>query len=184
MASISSSILFSLTIMTLFLLGTRVSVQLSTEYFYNVSCPNALSIIQTEVNKAVANEPRMGASLIRLFFHDCFVDASPLINSSNQLQFSLKILYFYLYIYIYTQIISCVSFAYALVVLNFYIYFCYKLMVLFITIIYIYNHMHVIIIWLSCVSLSHISNCSMIMSRAAMRPYCWMTISIPLMDWS
>jgi hypothetical protein len=29
------------------------------------------------VNAAVNNEPRMGASLLRLHFHDFFVDASP-----------------------------------------------------------------------------------------------------------
>ena len=44
--------------------------------FYSAKCPKALSTIRTAVNTAVANENRMGASLLRLHFHDCFVNAS------------------------------------------------------------------------------------------------------------
>ncbi|CAL9177260.1 unnamed protein product [Musa hybrid cultivar] len=51
------------------------SAQLSPT-FYNTSCPNALSIIRTAVRAAVARERRMGASLLRLHFHDCFVQAN------------------------------------------------------------------------------------------------------------
>ncbi|THU54335.1 hypothetical protein C4D60_Mb10t24010 [Musa balbisiana] len=50
------------------------SAQLSPT-FYNTSCPNALSIIRTAVRAAVARDRRMGASLLRLHFHDCFVQA-------------------------------------------------------------------------------------------------------------
>jgi peroxidase len=39
---------------------------------YN-SCPNAEDIVRKVVSDAVAKEPCMGAGLIRLFFHDCFV---------------------------------------------------------------------------------------------------------------
>lgn len=42
--------------------------------FYSSSCPNALSTIQSAVQSAVKNESRMGASLLRLHFHDCFVN--------------------------------------------------------------------------------------------------------------
>ncbi|MCL7043334.1 hypothetical protein MKW94_024467 [Papaver nudicaule] len=56
------------------------SAQLSTN-FYATSCPNALSTIQTIVRSAVANERRMGASILRLHFHDCFgCDASVLLD--------------------------------------------------------------------------------------------------------
>ncbi|CAL9769576.1 unnamed protein product, partial [Musa acuminata subsp. burmannicoides] len=51
------------------------SAQLSPT-FYNTSCPNALSIIRTAVRAAVARDRRMGASLLRLHFHDCFVQAN------------------------------------------------------------------------------------------------------------
>ena len=49
------------------------SAQLSST-FYDTSCPNALSTIKAGVTAAVQNEARMGASLVRLNFHDCFVE--------------------------------------------------------------------------------------------------------------
>ncbi|XP_052184596.1 cationic peroxidase 1-like [Diospyros lotus] len=59
--------------------------QLSTDY-YASTCPKALSTIRNVVFKAVANEHRMGASLLRLHFHDCFVngcDASILLDDTS-----------------------------------------------------------------------------------------------------
>ncbi|KAL3644872.1 hypothetical protein CASFOL_010052 [Castilleja foliolosa] len=53
--------------------------------FYDSTCPNALSTIRTSIRRAVAAERRMAASLIRLHFHDCFVqgcDASILLNDT------------------------------------------------------------------------------------------------------
>lgn len=41
--------------------------------FYDHSCPRALEIVKSVVAKAVAKEARMAASLLRLEFHDCFV---------------------------------------------------------------------------------------------------------------
>ncbi|KAK4441261.1 Peroxidase 72 [Sesamum alatum] len=41
--------------------------------FYSRSCPRAQQIVRSNVAKAVAKEARMGASLVRLHFHDCFV---------------------------------------------------------------------------------------------------------------
>jgi peroxidase len=49
-------------------------------------CPTALSIVKAAVNKAVNNEKRMGASLLRLHFHDCFVngcDGSILLDDNS-----------------------------------------------------------------------------------------------------
>ncbi|CAL9197572.1 unnamed protein product [Musa hybrid cultivar] len=58
------------------------SAQLSPT-FYNTSCPDALSTIQSVVAAAVANESRMGASLLRLHFHDCFgCDGSVLLDDT------------------------------------------------------------------------------------------------------
>ncbi|KAL8526508.1 hypothetical protein ACS0TY_015636 [Phlomoides rotata] len=53
--------------------------------FYSTTCPNLLTIIRTAVNSAVSSESRMGASLLRLHFHDCFVngcDASVLLDDT------------------------------------------------------------------------------------------------------
>ncbi|XP_023523778.1 cationic peroxidase 1-like [Cucurbita pepo subsp. pepo] len=54
--------------------------------FYESSCPKLLSTVRREVVKAVAKEYRMGASLLRLHFHDCFVngcDASVLLDDTS-----------------------------------------------------------------------------------------------------
>ncbi|KAL1360062.1 hypothetical protein HN51_005404 [Arachis hypogaea] len=66
-------------------IGIIVSAQLSSD-FYSTTCPNVLSTIKTQVDSAVNNEPRMGASLLRLHFHDCFVqgcDASVLLDDTS-----------------------------------------------------------------------------------------------------
>ncbi|RWW15307.1 hypothetical protein BHE74_00033687 [Ensete ventricosum] len=58
------------------------SAQLSPT-FYNTSCPDALSTIQSVVADAIATESRMGASLLRLHFHDCFVNATNFTGEKN-----------------------------------------------------------------------------------------------------
>ncbi|KAL5076650.1 hypothetical protein RYX36_015634 [Vicia faba] len=42
--------------------------------FYCDSCPKLLFIVNQGVIKAIHNEARIGASLLRLHFHDCFVN--------------------------------------------------------------------------------------------------------------
>ncbi|KAL9337051.1 hypothetical protein Peur_071539 [Populus x canadensis] len=62
------------------------SAQLSSN-FYGTSCPSVLSVIKSAVTSAVSNEARMGASLLRLHFHDCFVngcDASVLLDGGEK----------------------------------------------------------------------------------------------------
>lgn len=62
-----------------------VQAQLSSNY-YASSCPKALSTIRSAVTSAVSSEARMGASLLRLHFHDCFVngcDASVLLDDTS-----------------------------------------------------------------------------------------------------
>lgn len=48
--------------------------------FYDGKCPSALSTIRTSIRQAVSRERRMAASLIRLHFHDCFVQVRILIG--------------------------------------------------------------------------------------------------------
>lgn len=48
---------------------------LSPEH-YSRTCPKAESIVKAEVVAAIQNETRIGASLLRLHFHDCFVNVS------------------------------------------------------------------------------------------------------------
>ncbi|KAL4310198.1 hypothetical protein GQ457_01G036230 [Hibiscus cannabinus] len=61
------------------------NAQLSTN-FYSKSCPNLFSTVKSTVRSAVNKEARMGASLLRLFFHDCFVngcDGSLLLDDTS-----------------------------------------------------------------------------------------------------
>ncbi|PWA84241.1 heme peroxidase [Artemisia annua] len=62
--------------------NTLCEAQLSTT-FYDRTCPNALSTIRTSIRRAISRERRMAASILRLHFHDCFVqgcDASILLD--------------------------------------------------------------------------------------------------------
>ncbi|XP_057743425.1 peroxidase P7-like [Arachis stenosperma] len=62
--------------------------QLTPDYYEN-SCPNALSTIKSVVEAAVEKERRMGASLLRLHFHDCFVngcDGSILLDPTSTIE--------------------------------------------------------------------------------------------------
>ncbi|KAM0016919.1 putative peroxidase [Helianthus debilis subsp. tardiflorus] len=57
-----------------------------TTNFYDKTCPKALATIKGSVRAAVARNPRNAASLVRLHFHDCFVqgcDASILLEGTN-----------------------------------------------------------------------------------------------------
>ncbi|KAL6908103.1 hypothetical protein ACP4OV_002273 [Aristida adscensionis] len=87
MASSSSSSSSSLSVLVLLCLtaaAATAAAQLSPT-FYTSSCPGALATIKAAVTAAVAKEPRMGASLLRLHFHDCFVqgcDASVLLSDT------------------------------------------------------------------------------------------------------
>ncbi|KAF3789628.1 Peroxidase 4 [Nymphaea thermarum] len=74
MASCSAFVVVAVTILGLFIQGSS-HPQLSPD-FYSDTCPDLLPIIQHQVQLSVAEERRMGASLLRLFFHDCFVNRS------------------------------------------------------------------------------------------------------------
>ncbi|RWW31906.1 hypothetical protein BHE74_00039812 [Ensete ventricosum] len=53
--------------------------------FYAGTCPSLLRIVRSTMAQAVNREPRMAASILRLFFHDCFVngcDASILLDDT------------------------------------------------------------------------------------------------------
>lgn len=60
-------------IVAFFFLVSIGSAQLSST-FYDTSCPAALPTIRSAVMAAVVKERRVGASLLRLHFHDCFVN--------------------------------------------------------------------------------------------------------------
>ncbi|KAK4265680.1 hypothetical protein QN277_026697 [Acacia crassicarpa] len=61
------------------------NAQLSSS-FYDTTCPNASSIVRGVTEQAAQSDVRIGAKLIRLHFHDCFVDGcdgSILLDNGN-----------------------------------------------------------------------------------------------------
>lgn len=65
--------------------GKLANGQLSST-FYDETCPYASCIIRETLRQAFISDPRIGASLIRLHFHDCFVngcDGSILLDKSE-----------------------------------------------------------------------------------------------------
>ncbi|KAK9057510.1 hypothetical protein SSX86_022346 [Deinandra increscens subsp. villosa] len=85
MASSVIMISFALLACTLLLMSGTSSAQL-TPNFYSKSCPKVFEVVGSVVHDAVAKEKRMGASLLRLHFHDCFVngcDGSILLDDTS-----------------------------------------------------------------------------------------------------
>ncbi|KAG6475241.1 peroxidase N-like [Zingiber officinale] len=79
-----------LLLLVLLHLAAEVRPQLSSD-FYAQSCPNVLKVVRRQVLNAVKTEMRMTASLLRLHFHDCFVngcDGSILLDGSDGEKFA------------------------------------------------------------------------------------------------
>ncbi|XP_030931845.1 peroxidase P7-like [Quercus lobata] len=84
MASKTHIILVTLLSILSLLAYNSVYAQLSPN-FYATTCPNLRTLVQNAMRQAVTREARMGASILRLFFHDCFVngcDASILLDDT------------------------------------------------------------------------------------------------------
>jgi peroxidase len=63
--------------------GSGTAAELCVGY-YDDTCPDAISIVQGVLVEAHSSDPRIFASLIRLHFHDCFVqgcDGSVLLDT-------------------------------------------------------------------------------------------------------
>lgn len=85
MASFSSPMAITVTLAFLVLFMGISSAQLSPT-FYSKTCPKLLPTVKSTVQSAISKETRMGASLLRLFFHDCFVngcDGSLLLDDTS-----------------------------------------------------------------------------------------------------
>ncbi|XP_010246463.1 PREDICTED: peroxidase P7-like [Nelumbo nucifera] len=82
MASIITHCFLTLSLLALF--ACSAHAQLSPN-FYATTCPNLQGIVRNGMRQAVNRESRLGASILRLFFHDCFVngcDASILLDDT------------------------------------------------------------------------------------------------------
>ncbi|XAR57819.1 Peroxidase [Bertholletia excelsa] len=83
-----SSKLSSVPLICLLLLGPYLVYGQLDYKFYDDKCPDLAKIVRYGVWSAIANDTRMAASLLRLHFHDCFVngcDASVLLDGGEKM---------------------------------------------------------------------------------------------------
>ncbi|XP_057507438.1 peroxidase 11 [Actinidia eriantha] len=69
--------------------GLQASEPSLTLNYYESNCPNVLEIVRKEMECAVLSDPRNAALILRLHFHDCFVqgcDGSVLLDDTITLQ--------------------------------------------------------------------------------------------------
>ncbi|XP_021904126.1 peroxidase 4-like isoform X1 [Carica papaya] len=89
MSSMAASLLiftrYCMSLILIVLVGSRsIYAQLSPD-FYSHSCPELFPTVKSTMEAAINREGRLGASILRLFFHDCFVkgcDASNLFDDT------------------------------------------------------------------------------------------------------
>lgn len=74
MSSSLISIVAAIILVTICVLENS-NAQLSST-FYTTTCPNVTSVVRGVVEQAQQNDIRIGAKLIRVHFHDCFVNVS------------------------------------------------------------------------------------------------------------
>ncbi|KAM0845505.1 hypothetical protein ACQ4PT_056329 [Festuca glaucescens] len=80
----ASSASWLCSLLALFLVFSGACGQLSPT-FYSSTCPTLLTVVSNATSQAILADKRMGASLLRLHFHDCFVqgcDGSILLDDA------------------------------------------------------------------------------------------------------
>ncbi|XP_075635796.1 peroxidase 15-like [Castanea sativa] len=89
MSSSSSCCTLLIGLLYVVLLGGSLSHGQLSPTFYDTTCPNVSNIVRGIIEEALKTDARIGASLIRLHFHDCFVngcDGSILLNNSATIE--------------------------------------------------------------------------------------------------
>nr|KYP46779.1 Peroxidase 43 [Cajanus cajan] len=90
-------VVLSLLFFSFFIGGSEGQLQVG---FYSNTCPQVDSIVNAIVRDAVLSDPNMAAVLLRLHFHDCFVEACICIRINNinyMLIFLFTIFCFYIF---------------------------------------------------------------------------------------
>ncbi|RZC78196.1 hypothetical protein C5167_002700 [Papaver somniferum] len=80
-SSFPSMLVVILSLLLVFFSGSS-RAQLSTTY-YSKTCPNVLTKVKASVQSAISKEKRAGAALLRLHFHDCFVNKNAVPNKNS-----------------------------------------------------------------------------------------------------
>ncbi|KAG6497219.1 peroxidase 15-like [Zingiber officinale] len=86
-SAVSVSLLLMLSLIALMHFD-KCEAQLSPT-FYDNTCPNVSAIVREQLLLAQRSDPRIFASLIRLFFHDCFTngcEASLLLDNTTEIK--------------------------------------------------------------------------------------------------
>ena len=94
----ASSFLLIVSLAILVIFSGSSYAKLSTN-FYSKSCPKVFSTVQSVVHSAISKQPRQGASLLRLHFHDCFVN----VNSSFPLSTGLLIVLHFFFFFFFSK---------------------------------------------------------------------------------
>ncbi|CAL1356790.1 unnamed protein product [Linum trigynum] len=84
MASYSATKLLVTLFVTVSVLASTGTAQLAAN-FYATSCPNIQALVRGAMREAVNRQPRLGAAMLRMHFHDCFVngcDGSVLLDDT------------------------------------------------------------------------------------------------------
>lgn len=53
--------------------GARLGVDALSMSYYTMSCPLVEPIVMNVVNQALSQDPTLAAGLLRMHFHDCFI---------------------------------------------------------------------------------------------------------------
>ncbi|XP_051134200.1 peroxidase 4 [Andrographis paniculata] len=83
--AVVSVLVLVLAISSALLSGSTLAQSSLTTDYYKKTCPKVFEAVKSVVSRAIAKERRMGASLLRLHFHDCFVlgcDGSILLDDT------------------------------------------------------------------------------------------------------
>jgi len=74
-------IVLVLVIVMMLVLGKETKSESLKNGYYSASCPRAESIVRSTVESHFATDPTISPGLLRLHFHDCFIQVLILLKS-------------------------------------------------------------------------------------------------------
>lgn len=77
---VMSNIVGMLLFMEMIVSGFRFGVDGLSMDYYLMRCPFAEQIVKNIVSRALQDDPTLAAGLVRMHFHDCFIEVSTSIS--------------------------------------------------------------------------------------------------------